>query len=171
MADRRSRLGVANLSLPLMLLTFVGIGGFLWWLNLKSESVEIEVVEATGPVNTGGAAFTPVTEDDLREAERFVGQTVRAADMAVAGQVGTQAFFLDLPDLPFLVMLSEELVAQGTPIPRGQVTVTGPILAMTDSIMNDWMGRALVPASDQILLEFSTHFIEARSVEAPPEDQ
>jgi hypothetical protein len=117
------------------------------------------------------AAAVDVTPDQLKTApDQFVGRDVRVANIGVATPVGTQAFFLDVPQSPFLVKLDQTLIDQGRPLPTGAVTVVGPMRAMTDSIMRDWLAKGYIAAGDQILVEFSTHFIEARTVEAgaPP---
>jgi hypothetical protein len=163
MDDQRSRLGAANLSVPLMLLTFVLVAGFLWWLNMNAQSIEVDVSEneAPGQAATPGATYVRVSEEELRlTPERYVGQVVQVSDLPVAMSVGTEAFFLDLPESPFLVKLPS-----GQPAPTGRVTVVGSMKAMNDSIIRDWVGRGLVPPGDQILVEFATHFIEASSIE------
>jgi len=171
MSDQRSRMGAANLSLPLMIVTFVMIAGFLWWLNKSAESASVVIDEQTtsveGPSSATGGAVTRVTEEQLRlDPQAFEGQVLEVTDDVAMG-LGSQAFFLDFLESPFLVILNEELVQQGQAVPAGSVTVTGPLMVMNDSIIENWMGRGLVPANDRILLEFSTHFIEARSVSSP----
>jgi hypothetical protein len=172
MTNRNSRAGAANLAAPLMILAFVTIGVFLYWLNANAVGFVVEVQEDDAPAPTMGGGFPQVTETELREGpERYVGQVVQVSGLPVAMAVGTQAFFLDVTDSPFLVMLSEGLIQQGATIPQGTVTVSGPMIAMTDSIMRDWIGRGIIPSRDQILVEFATHFIEARSVEITPDQQ
>jgi hypothetical protein len=119
----------------------------------------------------GGAAAAPasnateVTADQLKTApEQFLGREVRVSNIAVATPVGTQAFFIDVPQSPFLVKLDQALIAQSRPLPTGTVTVIGPMRAMNDSIMRDWLAKGYITAGDQILVEFATHFIEATSV-------
>ena len=167
MRDQGSRRGAANLSIPLMVLAFGLIAGFLWWLSQNAESTEVVVDElptSTPAPNAGGAA-TDVTADQLRlEPATFTGQRVRVADVPVASAVGTQAFFLDLPQTPFLVKLSSELVARGEQVPTGAVTVVGTLTAMNDSIVGDWAGSGAISEGDRILVEFATHFIEANVV-------
>lgn len=167
MGDQRSRLGAANLSIPLMLLTFLLMGGFLWWLNMNAEPTSVafmeEPVEDTTPV--AGPGGREVTQEELRMTpDQLEGQIVRIT-LGVAGAVGTEAFFLDVTDSPFLVKLGPQLVQQGQTVPQGAVTVVGPLMAMTDSTRQDWISKGLVPPADEVLVEFATHFIEATSVE------
>jgi hypothetical protein len=126
---------------------------------------------APGAAAAGSA--TEVTPDQLKTApDQFVGREVRVSNIGVATPVGTQAFFIDVPQSPFLVKMDQALIAQSRPLPTGTVTVIGPMRAMNDSIMRDWLAKGHIAAGDQILVEFATHFIEARSVEpatgAPP---
>jgi hypothetical protein len=165
MGDQRTRLGAANLTIPLMLLAFFLIVGFLWWLNINAESASVVVVDEEEVTPQGDPAGVQVTEEDLRMTpERFEGQVVRIT-LPVAGAVGTQAFFLDVTDSPFLVKLNEDLVQAGQTVPQGTVAVAGPVRVMTDSIRADWIARGIVPAADEVLVEFATHFIEAHTVE------
>jgi hypothetical protein len=170
MGDQRSRVGAASLAVPLMVVTFLLVAGFMWWLrqNAATTSVMLEDGEGADSVTApqpaaGGVA---VSEEQLKVSPaQFEGQVV-SVTLPVAMAVGTQAFFLDVTDAPFLVKLSEALVQQGQAVPQGQVTVTGPLMAMTDSIRQDWLGRGIIPQADEILVEFATHFIEARTVAA-----
>ena len=170
MRDQRSRLGAANLTIPLMLLTFLAIAGFMWWLSQNAETTSVSLDAGTEgdsvTVPQAGGGGVVVTEDNLKTAPaQFEGQVV-SITLPVAMAVGTQAFFLDVTDAPFLVKLSDALIQQGQAVPQGDVTVTGPLMAMTDSIRQDWLSKGIIPPSDEILVEFATHFIEARTVAA-----
>lgn len=169
MGDQRSRLGAANLTIPLMLLTFVLMVGFLWWLNQNAQSAAVVVTEEPTEdtaAASGTAEGVQVTEENLRMTpEQFEGQVVRIT-LAVAAPVGPEAFFLDVTDSPFLVKISDELVAQGQAVPQGEVTVSGPLMAMTDSIRGAWVAEGIIPPADEVLVEFATHFIEANTIQA-----
>jgi hypothetical protein len=119
---------------------------------------------STAPAASGGEV--EVTQDQLKTApEQFVGRTVHVTNQKVAANVGTQAFFLDVPQSPFLVKLDDALIQQGRALPAGTVNVTGLMRAMNDSTMRDWLSKGYIKAGDQILVEFATHYIEARTVE------
>ena len=67
MVDNASRRGAANLGMPLMIVAFIVIGGFLYWLNL--QAVEEQAVE--------------ITDTPVEETEDLTGATVvAAADLA-----------------------------------------------------------------------------------------
>jgi hypothetical protein len=171
MGDQRSRLGAASFSIPLMVVTFLLIAGFFWWLSQNAQTTSTMITTGAGddsvavPQPTGGGGVA-VTEEQLKVAPtQFEGQVV-SITLPVAMAVGTQAFFLDVTDAPFLVKLSDALLQQGQAVPQGEVTVTGPLMAMTDSIRQDWLSKGIIPQADEILVEFATHFIEARTIAA-----
>jgi hypothetical protein len=171
MGDQRSRLGAASFSIPLMVATFLLIAGFFGWLIQNAQTTSVMLnrvcvgVSVTVPPASGGGGVA-VTEDQLKTTPaQFEGQVV-SISLPVAMAVGTQAFFLDVTDAPFLVKLSDALLQQGQAVPQGQVTVTGPLMAMTDSIRQDWLSKGIIPQADEILVEFATHFIEARTIAA-----
>lgn len=167
MRDLGSRRGAANLSIPLMILAFGLMAGFLWWLNQKAVPTEVALEEQadTATAVDLGANATEVSADQLRlQPGNFVDQLVKVSNVSVASSVGTQAFFLDLPQTPFLVKFSRDMVSAGAQVPTGGVTVVGTLKAMNDSIVGDWVGRGLISEGDRILVEFATHFIEAIQV-------
>jgi len=166
MGDLGARRGAASLAVPLMLVSFLLIGLFLWWLSRNAESTEVAIEEQPDSAEMAITEGTEVTAEQLRAgADQFAGQLVRIS-APVASAVGTQAFFLDLPQAPFLVKLDTTLVARGQALPTGNVTVVGTLRAMNDSIVSDWVGDGVIRPSDQPLVEFATHFIEASRVQA-----
>jgi hypothetical protein len=166
MGDRRSRVGAANLAIPIVLVIFIAIVVFMSRLG-PGEGTEGEAPAGEAPAAAPAAsAATEVTPTQLQENPgQFTGRTVRVT-LPVVQPVGTQAFFLDVPRSPFLVRIADALAQQGTAVPTGSVTVEGPMLAMNDSIKNDWVSKGTVPEADVVLVEFATHFIEARSIQA-----
>jgi len=168
--DRRSQAGESNILVPVMVVLFLVVAGALWWFGRAAQEeeaapvAEAPVVEA--PVDP---AFTEVTADQLKtDAGQFVGQQVRVSNIGVATAVGSQAFFLDVTQSPFLVKLSDSLVAAGQAVPTGMVTVEGTMMAMSDSIIQDWLAKNLITADQQPIVEFALHFIEASSVQQAP---
>lgn len=170
MDERRSRLGASNLVIPIVVIVFIIIVVALRMLGRGEESAteaEGDSAAAATAAPAGpdaGAAAVPVTAEQLQAAPQQFENRVVTVTLPVASPVGTQAFFLDVPRSPFLVKIGEALAAQGQAIPTGTVTVEGPLLAMTDSTRQDWVAKGLVPQQDQVLVEFATHFIEARSI-------
>ena len=166
-AVQRFRLRSAGFAAPIVMLAlFAACGGGDQADEAGEAADSIAAAPAGGAAAaTAGANATEVTPDQLKTApEQFVGREVRVSNIGVATPVGTQAFFIDVPQSPFLVKLDQSLIAQSRPLPTGTVTVVGPMRAMNDSIMRDWLAKGYITAGDQILVEFATHFIEATSV-------
>jgi hypothetical protein len=173
MADFGSRRGATNLGVPLMLVTFLLMGGFMYWLYVTAEPTEPVVVEEVDDSgDTDSAGSMAVDPEDLKTgADAFTGQRVRLEGLAVSQMIGDQAFFVDLPatdDLPaqpFLVKMGPDLVASGASVSLGdRVTAVGNVREMNDSIVADWVDSGLISESEQLLVEFSTHFVEADQV-------
>ena len=168
MGDRRSRLGASNLAIPIVVIVFIIIVVALNMLGRGDESATEAEGDSAAPAAAapaGPGAPVAVTAEQLQSAPQQFENRVVTVTLPVASPVGTQAFFLDVPRSPFLVKISEALAAQGQAMPTGTVTVEGPLLAMTDSTRQDWVAKGLVPQQDQVLVEFATHFIEARSIQ------
>jgi hypothetical protein len=165
MAHSASRRGVSGLAIPLMLLSFILLGGFLYWLRVTAEPTQPPMIEE-GEVDTSSAGATDVAPTALNAATgQYVGQRVRLAGVEVASPVGAHAFFVNLtPQVPFLVKMDSSLVARGMAQPTGRVTVVGAVHAMTDSIIDLWTREGAVTAGDRPVVEFATYFIEAESI-------
>jgi hypothetical protein len=171
MADNASRRGAANLGMPLMIVSFLVIGGFLYWLNLQAaEQAAMQIVEeetAEVPFMLEGAT-TLVAADIQLDASPFEGQLVILEDVPVQGSLGTQGFWLEMPNgNPFLVALDDAQIAAGTNPTMGQTaSVGGTILAVNDSILDAWSNAGTISEGDRLAAEFATHFMQAQVVEA-----
>jgi hypothetical protein len=140
MGDKASRSGAANLGMPLMIVAFLAIFGFLYWLNLQGQALEAE-----------------------KEAAPYVGQLVRLDSLPVASGLGTQGFWLEMPNKnPFLVSMTDRARADSVTITPGEnVTVFGTILPMSDSVLNAWSTAGSVGEGDRLAAEFATHYLDA----------
>jgi hypothetical protein len=148
-----------------MLLSFLLLGGFLYWLNVKAEPTQPPVVEegeGEGPalggtaVEPGALAVTP---------QQYEGQTVRVENVNVSSPVGPRAFFVDLtPQHPFLVRMDSALVARGMAMPSGRVSLVGTIHVMTDSIIDAWEADTSIRQADRPVVEFASHFLVAQEI-------
>lgn len=170
MVDHASRRGAANLGMPLMVVSFIVMGGFLYWLNLqaKAENAADAMVEETeaGAGEYVGAATTIAGEDIQLDPSPYEGQEVRLAGLAVASPLGTQGFWLELPNKnPFLISMSEAVKAEGLNAVPGQTAeVVGTIYAMSDSVLTAWTSSGAVGEGDRLAAEFATHYLEATHV-------
>jgi len=173
MVEKASRRGAVDLGVILMVAAFAVIAGFLYWLYGQSEAeMALRIVEDTTeveetPADMGAPGTTTITATDIQAGVGgLTGQVVRIADIAVAGTLGQQGFWLDIPSGPFLVSLSPAMLADQTTVPTGAtVTVTGTVLAMTDSVNTAWLQAGRIGEGDQLAASFASHFIEAQSVE------
>jgi hypothetical protein len=168
MVDNASRRGAANLGMPLMIVAFIVIGGFLYWLNMQAaDERAAEISEASVEEPQGAMGGTLVAAADLQmDPTPFEGQEVRLEGLAVASGLGTQGFWLELPNRnPFLVSMSEAVKAEGLTVIPGQVTqVVGTIHAMSDSVLNAWSTAGSIGEGDRLAAEFATHYLEATTV-------
>jgi hypothetical protein len=165
MSDLGSRKGGAEkYGLPMMVLTFVLIAGFLYWLNVTAQPTEVEVVEV-GATETG---LTTVTLEVFRAGpEVYDGQEIRITETRIASLLGEQAFWAGPDDNPFLVKISQELLEQGVSLEPGSiVTVIGTVTMMSDSVLSAWdEAGAFQSEGDRIVAEFAERFVEIRAVE------
>lgn len=162
MTRTRARRGAGNLGLPLMLVTFVLMGGFLYWLFLNATPTpEAEVSEVEEVADAGIDALDADLTTLEESPQGYEGMVVRVTDITASSPVGTEAFFIELPRTPFLVKLGPELLAAGAVVPNGVVTIAGEVKAMNDSIVGAWAAAGAISENDRPIVEFSTHFIEA----------
>ncbi|MGH7476952.1 MAG: hypothetical protein ACRELD_11725 [Longimicrobiales bacterium] len=158
----------AGLSRILAVVAVVLIAGLLWWLAASSEPSSVQVVEAPDDeeVEDTGPPATPVTLADLVTAEQYVGQRVRIEDIQVANRLGTQAFWTLLPNsVPFLVRLGETAAGSAAGIQSGgDVTVTGTVHLMTDSVLDAWTEAGALEGTQRDEASFATTFLEASTV-------
>ncbi|MDT8340744.1 MAG: hypothetical protein RQ751_04460 [Longimicrobiales bacterium] len=153
-----------------MVLTFLLLGGFMYWLYATAEPTQqtvIEEVEDEGEPDD--PSVTVVSAEELKTAPgTYAGQTVRLRGVSISSTMGRQVFFVDLPasaDLPstpFLVRALPEAAAELTP--DAEVSLTGVMVPMADSVVTDWLGAGIISENDRLLVEFATHFIEATRV-------
>jgi hypothetical protein len=103
----------------------------------------------------------------------FEGQEIRLAGLEVQSLLGTQGFWLGLPNgNPFLVSMSPEVMAEGVAVAQGnRATVTGTVYAMNDSTLNAWTEATTIQDNDRIVAEFATHYLEAVQVEVSGDSQ
>lgn len=166
MALIRSRKGAAqNMTLPLMLLAFALMAGFMYWLSITAEPTEVAIVEETTPSVADGASVA--WADFAMDPESYVEQRITIPGLEVASLLGSQAFWAQLPnETPYLVKLGESLVADSTSVVSGDLgDFTGRVHLMSDSVLNAWEAAgAFTDPVNRIEAEFATSFFEAESV-------
>ncbi len=164
MSDLGSRRGgVDKYGLPLMVVTFVLIAGFLYWLNLAAQPTEVAVVES-GETETGVTTVT--LEAFMMDPAQYDGQEIRITETRVASPLGSQAFWAGPDDNPFLVKLAPGLVEQGVTVEPGTtVIVIGTVSMMSDSVLTSWSDAgAFQSEGDRIVAEFAERYVEVRLI-------
>ncbi len=172
MANFGSRRGFADkLSLPLMILAFLVVIGFLYWLNVTAEPTQI-VIEEEGDVRSSSASAILNVEDFLADAVQYDGQVVEVTDARVASRLGPQAFWIGPDDRPFLVKMAPELVEAATEVLiEERLTLVGLVSVMSDSTHAAWDGQGAFPnEGDRIVAEFAigSPFIEVSEIVRQP---
>ena len=171
MANLGSRRGFADkLSLPLMILAFLVVIGFLYWLNVTAEPTEIAIVEEEVARESGASAILDVA-DFLSDPGQYDGRVVEVTNARVASRLGAQAFWIGPDDGPFLVKMAPELLEAGTEVLMEQrVNLVGTVWNMTDSTHAAWEAQGAFPnEGDLIVAEFAIGrpFLEVTVVEGP----
>jgi hypothetical protein len=169
MATFGSRRGFSDkLSLPLMLLAFLAVGGFLFWLSITAKPTEVVIVEEDADRDSGASAVLNVF-DFLGDPGQYRGQLVEITGAMIVNRLGTQAFWIGTADAPFLVKMAPALLDTEPTIMVDQVvTVVGTVHVLTDSVLSAWDALGTFPTeTDRFLAEFSQNspFLEAETVE------
>ncbi|MDZ7780405.1 MAG: hypothetical protein U5R14_10820 [Gemmatimonadota bacterium] len=178
MADKASRRGATNLGTPLMILAFAVIGGFLYWLNGEAarEMAEQQAyADSVAAAEEREANRPPVINPERiqMDASPFENDSITVESLPVASLLGEQGYWLEMPNgNPFLISVpSGAQVAGAGPLEEGaNVSVTGDVLAINDSILTDWVDAGHIGEGDRLAAEFATHFIEATAVMVLPEE-
>ncbi len=157
MASLGSRSGFAEkLSLPLMILAFLLVGGFVYWLSIAAEPTQVAIAE--GSTEPGaGSATTVNSEVFLAGPAQYMGQPVLVTAARISSRLGPQAFWIGPDDRPFLVKMGPELLATDPQVLVEQIVdLTGTVHMMTDSILAAWEAAGAFPGGgDKIVAEFA----------------
>lgn len=156
-------------SLPLMVLSFVAIGGFFFYLSQASKASVVEVVEQEDvPASTSDARTVEWTAF-AADPSSFQGQRLRIAGLEVVSRVGGAAFWVEAPgDTYYLVRMLPEVLAGGVEVAPGSVvTVEGTTHAMADSVLDAWEQGGVITSGQRAEAEFATSFLEVSAVQVP----
>ena len=147
----------ARRTVPLVLLglvTMIGCGG---------EEPATEVVEEEPVVEVPVMPeFTEIDAEQLQTgAAAFRGQMVRVNGVMVASLVGTQNFWVELPNKnPFLVRTEGETTVQ----PNQLLDIVGTVVAVNEGLVAEWVESGSISETDKLIVEFATDFIEVEMV-------
>ncbi len=164
-----SRRGFADrLSLPLMILAFLAVIGFLYWLNITAEPTQVAIVEERMERTSGASAILNVT-DFLSDASQYEGQLIEVTEARVASRLGPQAFWIGPDDGPFLVKMAPDLVEAGTAVELdSNINLVGMVWIMSDSTHAAWDALGAFPSEgDKIVAEFAigSPFLEVTHID------
>ena len=179
MLDLGSRRGAAEkAALPLMIVAFLGIAGFLYWLNVTAVGTTSAVV--TAPEEDPFADAIQITTSSLESNPlQFEGALLRIPDVSVVSRVGDEAFWTQLPNEDnFFVKLGPELTGDSVPVTvsSGETTsfVVGVLRIMNDSTLDAWESQGAFEntPTGRLEAEFADVFLELVHLEAsaPAED-
>jgi len=160
------------MGMPLMILAFAVIGGFMFWLNGQADAeraaqVAAAIAAAEAEEESRAATVETVGIGDIEvDPGPFVGTKLRSQG-AVASMLGSQGFWLATPSgNPFLVSWSEELLAEGAMVAMGDtVAVEGVITTMEPLVLVQWSTNQTISDTDRMVAEFATHFLAADRVD------
>ncbi len=172
MSDNASRRGAVDLGMPLMILAFLVIGGFMFWLNgqaaaEKQAQADAAAALAAADEERADATVETVAIGDIEvDPSPYVGTKLRS-EGAVASMLGTQGFWLATPSgNPFLISWSEELLAEGASVAMGDtIAVEGVVTEMQPLTLVEWSTAQTISETDRIVAEFATHYIAADRVD------
>lgn len=161
-SNPRAQAGAVNRGVPLMLLSFLAIAGFLYWLSVRAVPTEVAVAE---PEEESMANEVALAEFSAAT-ESYVGQEVSLRGIPVTTLLGAHAFWTNLADVqntPYLIHLSSDLLADSvTAVAGATVDVMGTVLAMSDSVLDAWeaAGAFTNGETDRFQAEFAENFME-----------
>ena len=178
MPDNATRRGAADMGMPLMILAFIVIGGFMWWLKGQSDAemesrrlAEAELLAEQARQDSLDALAAASTDINALiqpgvDMAEFEGQMIRGMGYEVASQLGSQGFWVNTEyGNPFLIILTDELRAAGVSVSQGAVVdLTGELHPMEASRLDEWIAAGTITASDRVIAEFATHYVQADDV-------
>jgi hypothetical protein len=169
-AGRRGSGG--QLTIVWMALAIVLVAGFLFWLAAASEPSNMVAIQEgrddAAPTMTDAPTRVAIDEFAAAPAD-YQNRNIELQNVTVASPIGQHAFWIDVGrGQPFLVRMTPEVVAEGRALRGGEVvTISGPVLARTDSVIAAWEQQGVITSEGQRMeVEFATTFLEARRVVA-----
>jgi hypothetical protein len=157
------------LNLPLMIVAFLAMGGFLYWLSVTSEPTEFAVAEENRTADLPTA--TSVSPVEFSEGPAgYVGERIRIPNVAVRDLTGLNLIWFHLAneeETPYLVRIDRRFVADDLQVLRDDViSLAGTVHAMSDSVLTAWEDLGIFTAEGQRgLVQAQESFIEADQID------
>ena len=161
----KSRAGAAKLGIQLMILSILTVGGFLYWLSRTAEPTQIVEVEEE-PAMDSMVNVVAVADFSMGTAA-YIDQEVTLEDVEIASVLGARSLWMNLDTgTPFLLYLADTALPDSMSFVAGdRLTVTGSVMAMSDSILDAWeAGGAFLQDTDRIQAEFAEDFLEVHTI-------
>lgn len=170
-----SRRGAADsVTLVLMVVSFLAMGGLMYWLSKTAEPTQVEIPEEEMESTTVVVAAADFGIDPMSHTV----SDIRIPNLEVASRLGDFAFWVQVPtqapdgtmlNTPYLVKMDSTVA--GTLDVRlragDRVTVEGVVFEMTDSVLADWTAAGAINEGNRIEAEFASSFLQASVVEVP----
>ncbi|MCA9736277.1 MAG: hypothetical protein KC645_01485 [Gemmatimonadetes bacterium] len=165
-----SRKGASGAGTLLMIVAFLGIGGFMYWLNQTAVSAASAVVVEEEPEEepTSGDGAVVTIGDFTANPAGYEGQSIRLQGIEIVSKLGNHAFWTKLTnDQPYLVRVGPTLMEGLELTSGGTATVTGTVRMMSDSVLDAWQaGGSFANDVNRIEAEFAESYIDATRVTA-----
>ena len=150
----------SKLSLPLRIVAFLAVAGFVYWLSVTAQPTEIPVAEEEDPVMELSLEVFQTRSSEV------VGERVRLPYVEVASNLGLQAFWFEFPDGNiYLARIGPELAETGFLVEEGDdVRITGVVHEMDDEVLDAWVNQGVIPPDARDMAAFAQTYIEADEV-------
>jgi len=167
---RESQAGAANLGIPLMILSFVVVAGFVYWLSVTAKPTEVfyeDEVELVGVISF--QEFSDAPGD-------YVDKVISLEGLLLADPYGNHFQWINLLDANnngYLLYYSDSLRADTTIVLSNlsagvTVDMTGTVRQTTDSIVALWeTGGAFKSPVEALVAKGTFHlsFIEVNGIQ------
>lgn len=139
---------------------------FLVWLGVTAEPTTVQVVEEGGEQDAATAQMQQIPAVPLLDLaendDRYVGQEVRLANAPVDSRMGTQAFWLKMPNQGLYLVRSPQAAQSVQPGQR--LAVAGTVREMGDSVVTAWLDEGAIEPAQEIEARYATSYLDASFV-------
>lgn len=167
--------GAARMTWLWMGVGVVTVGLFFWWISVSSEPSQVVAPQEDVAVAEGGAGAQVVQTVELAALTgapaAYVAQEIHLASATITSVMGDNAFWIEGPSGPFLVVKAEEFTTSGgAAVASGRtVSITGRFWEQSPGTIQEWRETGFMTDGGHLAqAEFATHYIQAREI-APAE--
>jgi hypothetical protein len=157
-----------KLQLPLMILAFASVAGFVWWLSANTQPTQFAVAtETSSEVDVTPTLSLEAFGTMVGEME---GRAVTLEGVSVASVMSAQTFWFELENgTPYLVRMLPDVTLDRPLAVGDRVTIIGTVTGMSGEILDRWEADGVIsdPVARQ-MAEFAMSFLEVRTVTLVP---